>query len=193
VGRSIGFVAGLLALGGVLGLLMINQIDRHRAPAIVIEDPRIGQKIVVVVEGEVVVPGTYDLSADARVQHALDAAGGPTKNADLSGLNLAARLRDEDRLIIPSRVVEAAGSPGSELGEPTNQTPTVSASNMININTADAATLDTLPGIGPKLAAAIIEYREENGSFRIVDDLALVSGISLAMVDEMRALITVAS
>lgn len=189
---------GLVALGVVIGLLIVDQIDRHRAPAIVIEDPRLDSGetgIVVSVEGEVVNPGVYSLFADARVQHALDAAGGPTADADLTGFNLAARLEDEARLIVPARSTTPLGG----AGQPTGQTPTAppdptaptSQSGLVNINTADAATLDTLPGIGPALAAAIIADRETNGSFRTIDDLARVRGISLAMVDAMRAMITV--
>jgi competence protein ComEA len=181
----------LLALGFVVGLLLVDQIDQRNAPAIVIDDPRVDAKIVVSVEGAVVAPGTYSLSGDARVQNALDAAGGPTDDADLSGLNLAARLSDEERLIVPMLGEEGVRSPQSGTPGAGGQTPVPTASNLININTADAATLETLPRIGPALAAAIIEYREKNGPFRSVDELAQVSGVSLAMVDELRALITV--
>jgi competence protein ComEA len=191
VKRNIVFGAGLLALGFVVGLLLVDQIDQRNAPAIVIDDPRVDAKIVVSVEGAVVAPGTYSLSGDARVQNALDAAGGPTDDADLSGLNLAARLSDEERLIVPMLGEEGVRSPQSGTPGAGGQTPVPTASNLININTADAATLETLPRIGPALAAAIIEYRGKNGPFRSVDELAQVSGVSLAMVDELRALITV--
>lgn len=191
VKRNVAIVGCLLALGVVIGLLIIDQIDQHRAPAIVIDDPRIDAEIVVSIEGAVVSPGTYSLPFDARVQHALDAAGGPTSDADLSRMNLAQRLRDEDRLIVPALAQGAAGSPQSGPVGLVGQTPTVLATNLINVNTADAATLESLPRIGEALAAAIIAYREVNGPFGSVDELALVDGISLGIVDEIRHLITV--
>jgi competence protein ComEA len=191
VKRNVAFVGCLLALGVVIGLLITDQIDQHRAPAIVIEDPRLDAEIVVSVEGAVVSPGTYSLTFDARVQHALDAAGGPTSDADLTGMNLAQRLRDEDRLIVPTLAQDAAGSPQSEPVGLVGQTPTALVTNLINVNTADAATLESLPRIGEVLAAAIIAYREANGPFGSVEELALVDGISLGTVDEIRQLITV--
>lgn len=181
----------MVALGMVIGLLIVDQIDQRRAPAIVIDDPRIDADIVVAVEGAVEAPGVYTLSFNARMQNALDAAGGPTADADLSGMNLAARLRDEERLIVPTLAQGANGSPRTGPEGLAAPTPTDVLTDLININTADAATLETLPRIGEVLAAAIVAYREANGPFRSVDELALVDGISLGIVDEIRHLITV--
>jgi len=186
-------VAGtaIAALAIALGVLSIGWLDDRAKPAIVIEDPRPNAAIVVSVEGAVATPGVYRLAGDARVQDALTAAGGAAANADLARVNPAARLHDEERLVVPlneaARGVTAI--PGATMtvtvaAEPAGQTP-------ININTAGADLLETLPGIGPALAEAIVAYRDANGPFQTVDELAEVKGISLKMVDEMRSLITV--
>src|SRR5262249_54737015 len=157
------------------GYLLLRVWDDRSAPPIVIEDPRPDATIVVSIEGAVATPGVYHLPGDARVQAALAAAGGPAPNADLSRINAAARLHDEERLIIPT----AAGADGADGGAaptvPAN--PAAPGTVPININTASAATLDTLPGIGPVLAGRIVTYRETHGPFRSVDELAAVDGI----------------
>ncbi|MEA2524921.1 MAG: competence protein ComEA [Thermomicrobiales bacterium] len=185
-------VAGIacMAVGIALGVLVVGVLDDRAAPAIVIDDPRPDATIVVSVEGAVATPGVYHLKADARVQDALNAAGGPTAHADLARVNPAARLRDQERLYIPT--LPSTGEPAS--GGATaaaSATAGGSPAGIININTAAVELLDTLPGIGPAIAARIVAYREANGPFRSVDELAEVEGISLAMVDELRSLITV--
>ncbi len=181
----------LLALGIVLGVIVWNWADNRSKPAIVIEDPRPDATIVVSVEGAVATPGVYSLKGDARVQDALAAAGGPAAGADLARVNPAARLRDEERIVVPWRgTAGPTPNPPVANGSAT-AIPTDDGRDLININTAGADLLETLPGIGPALAEAIVAYREQNGPFRTVDELAEVKGISLKMVDEMRSLITV--
>jgi competence protein ComEA len=184
-------VAGIsiLAFGIAMGVMTWNWLDSRARPAIVIEDPRPNATIVVSVEGAVATPGVYSLKGDARVQDALNAAGGPLPGADLAQLNPAARLRDEERLLIPWSGIEAAPSVVSSATQ--SAMPTVGGSGLININTADADLLETLPGIGPVIAEAIVTYRQQNGPFRTVDELAEVKGISLNMVDDLRSLVTV--
>jgi competence protein ComEA len=186
-------VAGtsIVALGIALGVVAWDWLDHRSKPAIVIEDPRPDATIVVSVEGAVATPGVYSLKGDSRVQDAVDAAGGPAAGADLARINPAARLRDEERVVVPWSETVASTSPRSSATASASAIPTVDGSGSININTADAALLETLPGIGPVIADAIVAYREQNGPFRSVDELAEVKGISLKMVDEIRSLVTV--
>ena len=186
-------VAGIsiLALGIALGVAAWDWIDNRSKPAIVIEDPRPDATIVVSVEGAVAVPGVYSLKGDARVQDALDAAGGLAAGADLARVNPAARVRDEERVFIPWTAAAAPTAASPDGTASASAVPTVGEGGLININTAGADLLDTLPGIGPVLAEAIVVYRELNGPFRSIDELAEVKGISLKMVDEIRSLVTI--
>lgn len=179
----------ILAMGVACGALAFRLWDGLSAPPIVIEDPRPNASIVVSVEGAVATPGVYHLRGDARVQAAIDAAGGPTSDADLALVNPAARLHDEERLIVPA--MTAKGAAAARATSTTSSGGAVGPARLVNINTASAADLDALPGIGPALASRIVAYREAHGPFRSVDGLAAVAGISLKMVDAIRSLITV--
>ncbi len=125
---------------------------------------------VVHVTGAVNLPGVYVLSDTARVTDAVDAAGGALPNADLQQLNLAALIVDGMQIRVPLE------------GEIVTQPSTVSGSTTgpIDLNRADATQLETLPGVGPATAAAIIAFRDEHGSFLTVDDLLDVPGIGPA-------------
>jgi competence protein ComEA len=180
-------VAAAAAIAAVFALVQLW--DARSAPPIVIEDPRPNATIVVAVEGAVVSPGVYAVRGDARLKDLLDAAGGARADADLTGVNQAARLVDEQRVVVPAKppTVETPASPTGP-SVPVGTTP---PGAKININTASAAELDTLPRIGPVLAQRIVEYRTAQGPFRSVDELALIDGISLATVDAIRPLVTV--
>ena len=119
--------------------------------------------ICVYVCGRVKEPGVYELPADARVMAAVDAAGGMSDDADPFALNLARPLSDGEEIYVP-----AMGETESSSGK---------ADDRINLNTADASLLETLPGIGQAKAAAIISYREKSGPFAQVEDLLNVPGI----------------
>lgn len=125
-------------------------------------------EIKVHVAGEVKKPGLYKLKEGARINDAVDAAGGFTDNADKDSLNLAKLVEDGEQIMIPSKggAESAAGSSSSS----TNN-------GKININTADLATLQTLNGVGPSTAQKIIDYRNANGKFKSIDDLKKISGI----------------
>ena len=152
--------------------------------------------MVVHVAGAVKRPGVHELPAGSRVFDAVNAAGGLTKAADGSRLNLAQPISDGVRVWVP-----AAG----EVGEPevvhaTAGTDSGSAADVsgagpggakVNVNTADAAALQALPGIGPSLAAAIVEHRDRAGSFARVDDLDKVSGIGPAKLERLRPFVEV--
>ena len=168
-------------LGVALGVAALRIYDDNSRPAIVIRDAARPRTISVQVGGAVATPGVYRLDPDARVDDAILAAGGSTGDADLALLNLARRLQDGEDLEIP--LIRPSPGPGTIVS--------TDASGGINVNTASATELDTLPGIGPALADAIIEYRTVHGPFGSVDELARVPGISARMVDVMRDSITV--
>jgi competence protein ComEA len=170
-----------IGLGIVLGVAALRVFDDRSAPVIVIRDAAQSYSITVQVGGAVAAPGVYELDPDARLEDVLQAAGGATGNADLAALNLARRLTDGESIEIP--VIQPTPGPGTQV--------TLASDTRININSAPPDTLDELPGIGPALADAIVEYREENGPFGSVDELARVPGISARMVDEMRDQIVV--
>ena len=145
-------------------------------------------QIMVYVSGEVIRPGVYELDAEHRVADALGAAGGPTSDADLDSINLAMRLSDEDQIHVPS--VGTVGSSGAGEIRSTGSSDSTS-SGKLNINTATAEELESLPGIGGAKAAAIVEYRGTHGPFQRVDDLVEVSGIGDGILGSIRHLIEV--
>lgn len=129
-----------------------------------------GTDVVVYVCGYVKEPGVYSLPADARAGDAVKAAGGFLAEADTEYINLAETLADGEKLRIPSKREAAAGSAVSAEAD----------DGLVNINTADAEALETLPGIGPAKAEAILAYREEQGGFTVIEDIMLVPGIKEA-------------
>lgn len=135
-------------------------------------------EVYVDVDGAVVRPGVYRLKDGARVSQAIDAAGGLTAEADVAGLNRASKVTDGQKIYVPTvgEQQAAAAVGGAESGAAT--TPGAgSSSELVNINTASAAELQTLSGIGPSMAQSIIDERIKNGAFASVDDLMRVSGI----------------
>jgi competence protein ComEA len=149
-------------------------------------------EVVVHVAGAVARPGVLRVPAGGRVIDAVDAAGGLTLDADAARVNLAAKLSDGQRVFVPrageappaevgSAAAGASGSGGSsgDSGAP------------VDLNTADARELESLPGVGPATAAAIIEHRTQRGPFRSVDDLRSVRGIGDAKFAQLRSRITV--
>ena len=139
-------------------------------------------EVVVHVAGAVTSPGVYRLPVGARVADVVDAAGGPTVDADVDQLNLAAVVTDGERVYVP-RVGEAV---------PVSQpTAAVAPSGPLDLNSATLEQLDALPGVGPATAKAIIEERERRGGFRSVEDLLDVRGIGPAKLDALRDLVRV--
>lgn len=168
-------------LGIALGIAALRAFDERSAPVIVIRDAAQTRTISVQVNGAVVAPGVYDVDPNSRLEDAIFAAGGASSDADLASLNLARRLKDGEAVEIPR--IQPTPGPGTVEAIPND--------GRVNVNTASADELDTLPGIGPALADAIIEYRNEAGPFGSVDELARVPGISARMVDNMRELVTI--
>lgn len=144
--------------------------------------------IVVSVVGHVTSPGLVTLAPGARVADALDSAT-PLPGADMVALNLAQRLEDGQQIHVVAEG-ESPREPESPASSST-QTGAQAGGALVNINTADAAALDSLPGVGQATAAAIISHREENGDFASVDALQEVPGIGPAKMAKLKPLVTV--
>jgi len=159
-------------------------------PATPIEIP----SVIVHIAGAVKNPGVYQLKSTDRIVDAVKIAGGETEEANLDLINLAALLKDGQKIIIPYKIY-------NETGEEMNKdiynnvengySSSVSTSAKVNINTADTIILQTLPGIGPVLSERIIEYRNQNGLFGVIDDIKDVSGIAEKKYEGIKDLICV--
>lgn len=163
--------------------------------------------IMVDVDGAVATPQVVTLPADARVNDAIEAAGGLTPDADASGINRAALLADGQKVYVPRQgevvtgaaVSGGAGASASGSGATadgtgasgTGTSTTSGAGALVNINTADIETLDTLPGVGPATAQAIVDDRTQNGSFASIEDIMRVSGIGEKKFEKLKDLICV--
>jgi competence protein ComEA len=140
--------------------------------------------------GAVVSPGVYQLPAGSRVSDLVAAAGGPTADADLNRVNLAAPVEDGQQVYVP-RIGEAASGGGAGSGAGGGAPADSDISGPVDVNTASAEILDQLPGIGPTIAQAIVGYRDEHGPFGSVDELVEVPGIGEAKLAQLRDLVTV--
>jgi len=158
----------------------------------------IAEELVVQAAGAVARPDVYRLPADARVDDLVREAGGLTPDADADRVNLAAPVGDGERVWVPRRgevdppqVVAGTGGGGSAgAGDPgTSSTDVTPAeAEVVDLNTATATDLETLPGVGPATAAAILSYRDEQGAFSSVDELLEVRGIGEAKLEAIRPL-----
>ncbi|MEO6989466.1 MAG: helix-hairpin-helix domain-containing protein [Aquihabitans sp.] len=157
-----------------------------------------GEPVELVVQsaGAVSSPGVYRLAPGARVDDLVTASGGLVADADVDRVNLAAPVGDGERVWFPLQgdeeppVVVAGGGGGPGPGPGATPGPDAPPA-MVNLNTATAAELDTLPGVGPSTASAILAHREEHGPFAAVDDLLEVRGIGDAKLEQIRPLATV--
>lgn len=171
-------------VGGWVAISAFLVLDRLQPGAITI-GPGEARNITVTVEGEVATGGVYTLLSGARLSDLIAVAGGFTADANTSGLNMAGRLADGDLVTVPARDQISEDPLGQASPDPASQ------AGLININTASLAELEQLPGIGPTIAQRIIDFREFNGPYTSIDQLASVTGISESMVDELRELVTI--
>ncbi len=145
--------------------------------------------LLVHVVGAVRRPGVYQLERAARVIDAVDAAGGALPDAVLAGVNLARTVSDGEQVAIPSEDEVAAGTVAPTGGGAVAGGAAVAGgTGFVDLNTADAAALDTLPGIGPSTAQKIIAEREANGPFASLEDLTRVSGIGPKKLEQLQGL-----
>ena len=143
--------------------------------------------IVVHVAGEVVSPGVYELAPGSRMVDALEAAGGPTRHADVEAVNLAAPVGDAEQVFVPRRGATPRRSAGGVTGGANGKgRPVVASDGLINLNVASVAELDELPGIGPQTAQAIVDHRTRNGPFLAVEELLDVRGIGPSKLAALR-------
>lgn len=149
-----------------------------------------GRVIYVHVGGAVHRPGLYEVAEGSRVFDAVEAAGGATDRADLDSLNLASKVKDGDKILVPHRVEPGADPPPGGAPAPAGGS-AVSAGGLINLNSATLEQLDSLPGVGPSTAQKIIDYRTQHGGFRSVDELMEVPGIGPAKFAELKDKVTV--
>jgi competence protein ComEA len=162
------------------------------------------QPVVVSVVGLVTTPGLVTLAPDARVADAVSAAGGALGGADTIGLNMARHVADGEQVVVG--IAPAPGAPaalGSSVASagpaapaedgPRSPAPAAGTTpdQPIDLNSATVEQLDTLPGIGPVTAAAILAWRDANGSFASVDQLGDVDGIGPARLEKLRDLVRV--
>jgi competence protein ComEA len=179
-------------VGLIASALILLVITPPRGEPIELVSQTTPANITVFITGAVKNPGIYSLPYNSRAVDAVDAAGGMVANADNTAINLAARLKDSDKLLIPfmaTPVPERMEVISSEI--PTESRPTPSPERPLNINTALADELDLLPGIGPSKAGAIVAYREKHGDFKRKEDIQNVSGIGPAIFEQIKELITI--
>lgn len=154
-------------------------------------------EVTVHVVGQVRSPGVVTLPGGSRVADALERAGGETKGADLAAVNLARQLVDGEQVVVPKPGdPPVAGPPGGAMGAGTSAgagpgTPPGPGAALVNLNTADLATLETLPGVGPVLAQRIMDWRLEHGQFAAVEELGEVSGIGDKTYERLAPKVTV--
>jgi competence protein ComEA len=142
--------------------------------------------IRVYVSGAVRAPDVVELPVGSIVEDAIEAAGGVSAEADLTRINLALEVQDQQHIYVPA---EGETSPPPVISGGSGGGGSTSA--LVNINTADATALETLPRVGPATAQRIIEHREANGPFETIEDIQDVSGIGPATFDGLKDLITV--
>jgi competence protein ComEA len=143
-----------------------------------IEFEQTGEDVVIHVAGAVLRPGVYRLPEGSRVTDAIDRAGGATPGAARDAINLAAPLADGQQVQIPAKSQASAGVPGAT---------SAAGDGPISLGSATVEQLDTVEGIGPVTAAAIIEFRDQHGGVASIDELDQISGIGPATMEALRA------
>ena len=167
----------------------------------------ITNKIMVYITGEVKNPGIYELEENSRIKDVIEKAGGLKETADITDINLATILQDEDKITIPTKDKKMEEKQNTERIQSNKQSKTTEKSQnttsistnttgknqntKVNINTATQTELETLPGIGPSTASKIVSYRKENGKFKSIEEIKKVNGIGESKYKKIKELIKV--
>ncbi len=167
----------------------------------------ITNKIMVYITGEVKNPGIYELGENSRIKDVIEKAGGLKETADITDINLATILQDEDKITIPTKdktmeekqnTERIQSNKQSKTTEKSQNTTSISTNTTgknqntkVNINTATQTELETLPGIGPSTASKIVSYRKENGKFKSIEEIKKVNGIGESKYKKIKELIKV--
>ncbi|MFB7891167.1 helix-hairpin-helix domain-containing protein [Microbacterium sp. NPDC056044] len=186
IGAVVVLVIGALAVTVGIGILRgatapVDEVVVDETPAAAATPT---DALYVHVSGAVRTPGLYLLPAGSRVVDAVAAAGGFADDADRDAVNLARTLDDGEQLAVP----RAGEQPPPVVGGTGSAPP---GESRVDLNTADATLLETLPRIGPALAERIIAWRDDNGGFTSIEDLLAVPGIGDKMLESLRDLVTV--
>lgn len=183
-GIAFGVVIGFLGVG-----LLLLTAGKPRGDPIRLLPPPTRAPLVVHITGAVNEPGLYTLAPVTRVGEAIDMAGGLSANADSSLINLAQLVEDGEQIWVPYQIEEIVVQDDAEVVriEPTQS----QSGSLININTATQSELESLSGIGPVYAKAIIQYRLEHGPFQKIEDIQEVKGIGPVTFEKIRSKITV--
>jgi competence protein ComEA len=191
-------LAGLLLLVAVVALA-VRHLHAHAAPRALAVAPiraaatapggtraRAAPNLVVDVEGAVRRPGLVRLTAGARVADAVERAGGVTRSADRSAVNLAAPVSDGQQVLVPRRGPAGTGTGAEGAGSDGGAG---AAAGPISLSSATPEQLDTLPGVGPVTAQKIVDYRTQHGAFHSVEELDAIPGIGPARLADLKGLV----
>ena len=167
----------------IANMIMQEEIIENDTDNLVTNSTGEEVKMIIHISGEVKNPGIVTLEIGSRIMDAIKKAGGTTKEADLTQVNLAYELQDGQKVYIPNKkekvteyITESSGNNVIVDGKNISNN-NEGNDSKVNINTANLNELDSLPGIGPALAQRIIDYREQNGNFQSIEDLQNVKGI----------------
>ena len=183
-----------IVIGMIVSAAIFLVISPPRGKAIELLPAPTAAPILVHVDGAVANPGVYTLARDSRVQDAVKAAGGFSSQANLEIVNLAARLKDGDKLLI---LAQGTAVPPNLTSEPESTArkskaiATSTPSGPVNLNTATLEELQTLPGIGETRAEDIIKYRQAHNGFKAIEEIQNISGIGPATFEKLKEHITV--
>lgn len=187
--RELWVISGVIFLAVAAAFLIWGRREPARIapPALASTGPSASSSaeagLLVHVAGAVRAPGVYRFPDGARVADAIESAGGPRGDADLSGLNLAETLLDGSQIVVPRRGRDPRVALPAVGASPT--------SPVIDVNTADQVALETIPGVGPVTALSILQHRDAIGGFESIDQLLDVDGIGPATLEAIRPYVSI--